>query len=106
MELTINFTPLAKEKLTDIYDYYKLKANVKVANKLVNGIIDRTDILVKSPEIGQHELLLSDRQVEYRYLVFKNYKIIYWIYLDNNSIEISNIFDTRQNPIKVKLQAK
>lgn len=46
MELTINFTPLAKEKLKDIYDYYKLKANIKVAKKLVDGIIDKTDILI------------------------------------------------------------
>ena len=106
MELTINFTPLSKEKLKDIYDYYKLKANVNVANKIVNGIIDKTDVLVKYSDIGQYEPLLSDSKVEYRYLVFKNYKIIYWTYLENNSIEISNIFDTRQNPIKVKLEVK
>ena len=106
MELTINWTPLAKEKVKDIYDYYKLKANIKVAKKLVDGIIDKTDILIKSPKIGQNEPLLSDRKVEYRYLVFKNYKIIYWIYSENNSIEISNVFDTRQNPIKMRLEEK
>lgn len=106
MELTINWTPLAKEKLIDIFQFYKNKASDNVAEKLVNGIIDKTIILIKSPEVGQYEPLLSDKKVKYRYLIFKNYKIIYWIYSDNNSIEISNVFDSRQNPVKMELEAK
>jgi len=39
---------------------------------------------------------------EFRYIVFKNYKIIYWINIKKNWIEISDVFDTRQNPIKMK----
>ena len=32
----------------------------------------------------------------------QNYKIIYWINEEKNRIEIVDIFDTRQNPLKIK----
>ena len=37
-----------------------------------------------------------------RYLVYKNYKVIYWINEKENRIEINDVFDTRQNPTKIK----
>jgi hypothetical protein len=52
--------------------------------------------------IGQIEELLIDREQSFRYLVHKNYKIIYWINLIKNRIEIVDVFDTRQNPEKIK----
>ena len=55
-------------------------------------------------EIGQKEELLLDRKENFRYLVFKKYKIIYWFNKDKNRIEISDVFDARQNPIKIKRQ--
>ncbi|WP_394345984.1 type II toxin-antitoxin system RelE/ParE family toxin [Flavobacterium foetidum] len=52
---------------------------------------------------GQKENLLSNREEDFRYLVFKNYKIIYWIDEDRRIVFIANIFDTRQNPAKLRL---
>ncbi len=49
---------------------------------------------------GKKDLLLL-RPQEFRYLVCKNYKIIYWINVQKNRIEIANIFDCRQNPKKM-----
>jgi len=49
----------------------------------------------------QKELLLVDRTQDFRYLVFKNYKIIYWINNEKQRIEIANVFDCRQNPTKI-----
>lgn len=60
--------------------------------------------LKNQPEIGQIEELLIDRPQNFRYLVFKNYKIIYWINYPFNRIEIANVFDTRQNPQKLTLE--
>ena len=57
--------------------------------------------LIKNPFIGQKEDLLSDRIQEFRYIVFKNYKIIYWIDEVNKKILVSHVFDTRQNPDKI-----
>jgi len=101
MELEVYWTQFAEDKLTDIFEYYKFNAGIKVAQKLVNGIIDESLKLSKNPFIGQKEDLLIDRIQEYRYLVFKNYKIIYWVDKINKMVLVSHVFDTRQNPIKI-----
>ncbi len=102
MDLTIYWTRFAENKLDDIFDYYKTKAGISVTLKLINGIIDKTIVLNKHPNIGQKEELLADRTQNFRYLVYKNYKIIYWVNVNKNRIEIANVFNTRQNPVKIK----
>ena len=102
MELEVYWTQFAEDKLTDIFEYYKFKAGIIVAQKLVNSIINESLKLSKNPFIGQKEELLIDRIQDYRYFVFKNYKIIYWVDEINNVILVSHVFDTRQNPIKMK----
>jgi len=101
MELEIYWTDFSKSELKRIFKYYKKEASLKVAKKLVNGITSETLKLAKQPEIGQQELLLINRKQKFRYLVFKNYKIIYWINIEKKRIEISDVFDSRQNPIKI-----
>tara|TARA_R110002124_G_scaffold109723_4_gene263159 strand:+ start:22067 stop:22384 length:318 start_codon:yes stop_codon:yes gene_type:complete len=101
MELEVYWTQIAEDKLNDIFIYYKLKAGHRVAQKLINGIVDTTIDLEKTPKIGQKENLLSDRTQNFRYLVHKNYKVIYWINEKQNRIEIANVFDCRQNPEKM-----
>jgi len=102
MELTVYWTRFAEDKLDDIYEYYESKAGIQIARKLISDIIDKTIELDKNPHIGQKEELLSSHPQNFRYLVFKNYKIIYWINQNKNRIDIVNIFDTRQNPLKMK----
>ncbi len=101
MELEVYWLELAENKLEDIYSYYLIKASKRVAENLVNGIVDSTIGIEKQPEIGQVETSLEHRKQEFRYLVFKNYKIVYWINYDFRRIEIVNVFDTRQNPDKI-----
>jgi len=102
MALIVYWTQIAEDKLDDIFYYYKLKASLKVAQNLINGIVDTTIDLNKNPQIGQREILLKDRFQEFRYLIYKNYKIIYWINENKNRIEIVNVFDCRQNPITIE----
>jgi toxin ParE1/3/4 len=101
MELTVYWTQFAEEKLEDIFMYYSAKASLRIAQKLVNEIIDKSIELEKNPLIGQKETLLADRIHEFRYLVYKSYKIIYWVNFDKKRIEILNVFDCRQNPQKI-----
>ena len=51
--------------------------------------------------MGAQENLLIDRPQNFRYLISTNYKIIYWINFKKNRIEIVDIFDTIQNPVKI-----
>lgn len=76
MAVKIFWTNFAKEQLRNIFDYYKLKASPKVARNLVTGIVKKTNTLDFQKEIGQKEELLSLRKENFRYLVYKNYKII------------------------------
>jgi len=100
MEIKVFWTETALNNLEDIFEYYKYKASVRVARKLVKGLVKSTLKLQESPQIGRKEELLSDRKFEYRFLVVGNYKIIYWI--ENNYIKIATVFDCRQNPEKIK----
>lgn len=101
MELEVYWLELAEDKLKDIFIYYSFKASKSVALDLIHGIVDTTIGIDKQPEIGQVETGLKHKKQEFRYLVFKNYKIIYWINYDFKRIEIANVFDTRQNPEKI-----
>jgi len=102
MELEVYWTQFSQDKLSEIFDYYEITASSRIARNLVTGIIDQTIKLGKNPNIGQKEELLKNRTEEFRYLVYKNYKIIYWINTIKNRIDIINVFDTRQNPEKIE----
>ena len=59
MELNIILTRLAETKIEDIYKYYRKNAGFKIAQNLVNGIVDSTIELKHAPLIGQKEELLN-----------------------------------------------
>jgi len=102
MDLNIFWTTFAENELKKIFKYYCENASHDVAKKLVDDIYDATLILKSHPKIGQVEELLKDRIQIFLYLVYKNYKIIYWVNKEMNQIEITDVFDARQNPIKIK----
>src|SRR5690606_2740102 len=102
MELVIDWTGFSEKALENIFKYYQEKANYRIAKKLVDGIYNETLALKQQPNIGQIEELLRAGKENFRYLVYKNYKIIYWVNHQKNRIEITDVFDTRQNPTKIK----
>ena len=101
MELTVYWTQFAEDKLDDIYAYYSIAAGIQIAQKLVGAIIDKSLLLEKNPYIGQREPMLSESTDEFRYLIFKSYKIIYRVNHEKLRIEVVNLFDCRQNPAKI-----
>jgi len=103
MELEVYWTDFSKKELKNIFDYYKENASLNIANTLVVGITKETAKLKKQLNIGQKEDLLKKYLRDFRYVVYKNYKIIYLVNLKENRIEIFDVFDTRQNPIKIML---
>ncbi len=79
MEINVFWTQTALNDLEDIFGYYKLNASLIVARKLVKEIVGASIVIQHSPKIGKREELLTGRKFTYRFLVVKNYKIIYWI---------------------------
>jgi plasmid stabilization system protein ParE len=103
--MEINFRILwsdfAINQLKDIFDYHLIKATRNIAQRLIQKIIDATIILENIPGSGRKEDLLEARSQEFRFIIVKNYKIIYWVDYEFGIINISMVFDTRQNPKQI-----
>lgn len=103
-KLKIAWTLQAKNQLKLTYQYYKEKAGTKVAQKIKNEILYCPEILKTHPKTGQEEETLSFLQEGHRYLVQGNYKIIYK--LKDNTAHVTDVFDSRQDPQKLKKNRK
>jgi len=99
--LKVIWSNFAETQLDEILEYHKEQVSFNVANKLVKEIIFKSEDLINAPFIGQKEIRLEKRKPEYRYLVYKNYKLIYSVNEKEGFIKISDVFDTRQHPQKI-----
>lgn len=102
MELIVYWTDFAKSELKSIFEYNKEKVSLKIAAQIAKQIVEKANTLKNFPEIGAIEELLKDKPQNFRYIVSTNYKVIYWFNKSKNRIEVMDVFDTRQNPTKIK----
>lgn len=100
MEIVVVWSDSAIEELRAIYDYFYFHAGKRVADKILNAIVDKTLLLEQTSGIGQKEEMLAHLNKEIRYLIEGNYKIVYWI--DENIVSIATVFDCRMDPQKLK----
>lgn len=100
VEKNIQWTSFALKNIKQIHRFYVKIASKKVASKIIDEIFQHVKSLQNNPLIGQEEILLQNLNKGYRYLVFHHCKIIYRI--KENTIYITHVFDTRQNPKKLK----
>ena len=97
--MEIFITALAQQSLKRIYQYFSLKASVKVARRIKDDIIVNIERLTEHPFIGQLEPTLQHIEPMLYYLVCGNFKIIYCVH--DEVIYIMDIFDTRRNPTEM-----
>jgi plasmid stabilization system protein ParE len=97
--MKIIWSDFASETLREIYDYYKEVAGEPIAKKIKENIFLTTRQLINHPESGQIEETLLQLEEGHRYLVNKNYKIVYKRVKEG--VLITDVFDTRQDPIKI-----
>ncbi len=102
MKMRVVWSKFAQAQLDEIFHYYLEEAGFKVAYSLIESIIKHPDYLTDNPKAGQLEELLKGRKLEYRYIIYKNYKIIYSVDTELNLLKIADVFDTRQNPRKIE----
>ena len=98
--MKVLWTKSALASLYDIYKYYMENVSITIAYKIRVNILATAAQLKKHSYIGKIEELLKDMEGGHRYIAKDNYKIIYKI--QANTIYITDIFDTRQNPDKIK----
>lgn len=97
--MKVFWSNFAKSELKNIYLYHKDVAGINIAKKLKSRILKVTSQLKNYPGSGQIELILSNNKSDYRYIIAGNYKIIYKQIKEG--ILITDVFDSRQNPVKM-----
>ncbi len=97
--MKIIWSGFASDSLYEIYKYYKVAAGKNVAQRIKSRIFAATAQLLKHPLSGQIETNLQKLGEDHRYLVEGNYKIIYKRVKEG--ILITDVFDTRQDPVKI-----
>jgi len=102
MVYKVQWSDFAENELNKIFEYYCERAGINVANRIVLKIILEPNRLINDPEISQREELLLDRESKYFYLICDSYKLIYSVDKALKLIKIADVFDTRQNPVKLK----
>jgi addiction module RelE/StbE family toxin len=86
----------AKADLKLIFEYLKLKSP-QAAKNVIRDIVNQSKKIYFTEQYQVDEFLGEP----YRRMVVRNYKLIYKIHSESE-IRILQIFDTRQNPIKLK----
>lgn len=101
--MRIVWSDVAKANVKKIHSYYQEVAGKKVAQSITRKIIKKPRVLTKQPEIGQVEENPVVAGRWFRYLVEGNYKIVYKVYAEDKQILIATVFDTRENPTRLKV---
>lgn len=99
--MKVKITDPAKDQLRRIYHYHRRSGNGKKGRQIRKNVLEKARLLKDFPEMGQEEDNLKHLGLGHRYIPIKPfYKIIYLII--KPIIYITDIFDTRQDPDKMK----
>jgi toxin ParE1/3/4 len=96
------YSEYALEQLQRILDFlvYQQEIPSQKALEIRDKILDKADTILSNAYAHQKEEFLEHLQLSHRRLIISNYKIVYTIKPDY--VLITDIFDTRQNPDKMK----
>ena len=98
----IIWTDKSKNDLKTIYEFISYTINEKKAFDTISNIIEKVEILYKTPKVGQREPKFEELKKEYRRLIEQHCKIVYHIMED--TVYINRVFDSRQNPGKLTIK--
>lgn len=97
--MKVLITDFAKRQLSDIYDYYRMQGYGKYGRSIRKEVIEKALSLRDFPDMGALEPNLLELDLGHRYVVVKNYKLIYRHLAD--TIVVTDIFDTRRDPTEM-----
>lgn len=98
--MKVVWTKFALKALFEVFTYYKTNVSSTIAANIKNNILSSSSQLQTNPLLGVKEEFLNDLGEGHRSLIRGNYKVIYKIV--NEQLFITDVFDTRQNPDKIK----
>ncbi|MDR7128654.1 plasmid stabilization system protein ParE [Algoriphagus sp. 4150] len=100
--MKIHFTEEAWNSLDKTTDFYLFELEIPafIVDKIVRELLKKVQLLVENPYLGQKEPFLSHLGKNHRRIFYMNIKIIYRI--EEDKLYITDFFDSRQNPSKMK----
>ena len=102
--MKVFWTKFALDSLSEAYNYYVKNVGINIAGNIRDRILSGTNQLENHSQSGQIEEFLVDLDEGHRYIIRGNYKIIYKI--QNQKVYVTDVFDTRQNPKKMRIRNK
>ena len=93
----IIITDKAKINIINIFDYLELKWNLKVKTKFAFKLNEMIKLIKINPDI----FIISEKNKRLRKCVVTKQSTLYYSF-DSNQIIIVSLFDTRQDPKKIK----
>ena len=104
--MKVVFTENSYQALLEIQEFLRLKQKLSEEKILLitQELLDCAEELQNFPERGQEEEYLEHLNLNHRRIIVNHCKIIYR--LNNNTIFITDFFDTRQNPKSLQKKAK
>ena len=97
--MKIYFTEQSLVSLQESLEFISDHVSAEKLQQIRLQILNAPDILLKNPKLGQPEEYLAHLNLGHRRIIEGHYKIIYRI--KEQSIYITDIFDTRQDPKKI-----
>ncbi|MFP4557844.1 MAG: type II toxin-antitoxin system RelE/ParE family toxin [Bacteroidales bacterium] len=94
------YTEQSLISLEEAIEFIAPKVSHEKLIEIRDKILDAADKLLEQPFAGQREYLLDHLELGHRRLVEGHYKIIYRV--ADEYIFITDIFDSRQDPVKMK----
>jgi len=94
------YTEQSLVSLEEALNFISHKVSYEKLIEIRNEILDAADTLLLQPFQGQTEPYLEDLNLGHRRLIVSHYKIIYRVTAE--AIYITDIFDSRQDPAKMK----
>lgn len=98
--MEVVWSRLARETFAEVLQFIEELFNRKVAQRAADSIIEYADMLGAFPRAGYVDDQLSAEETEVRLINCKK-SVIYYI-IENQTVIIVAIFDTRRNPAVIK----
>ena len=101
--MKVFLSELAENKLLKLNDFLLENWNLKVRNDFINKLTSKIEQISEQPESCPQS---SEFKGLYKCVVTKQTTFYYRINFDKKEIEVITVFDTRQNPDKLKKDIK
>lgn len=101
MEKEVIWTVQAKDDLQKIYEFNSSILGEEKAYSLIEGLIEKVDILYQKISGGTRYISDINPDIKYQKLIYGHYLIFYR--KEGQRVYINKIFDARQKPDKLKL---